>query len=42
MYGREPESVFKYLKKHLVNESLKDLFRVVNTYKYQHWLWCEL
>ena len=40
MYGREPESICRYMRQHLRNETLRELFGIVNTEKYtgRDWL----
>ena len=39
MYGREPESINKYLQEHLQNETLRELFGIVNVEKYAEKPW---
>lgn len=40
MYGREPESIHRYMQQHLRNEVLRELFCIVNTSRYAHETWC--
>ena len=39
MYGREPESINRYLQDHLRNEKLRVLFGIVNVEKYADKPW---
>ena len=39
MYGREPESINRYLQEHLRNEKLRGLFGIVNVEKYADKPW---
>jgi hypothetical protein len=34
MYGREPESIFRYMQRHVRNGTLRELFGIVNAEKY--------